>query len=234
MIRFSIITVLVGMCLSVGGCSPDVGSSDSDEKNSPLAQKAKLAADAGDLDGAAKFYRKALDGDPRMARVHLDLVLILHRMEGKKDYVGTIYHYRKYIELRPDTEKRKMIENRIRLASHAYAGRVLGSGRTGNQPMIKKLEEENVKLKGEMELLQRKNQILKDKIQQRRIVEEESPEPGSRSGKRSYKVQYGDTLESIAVFFYEDANRANDIYDRNKALIKDPKSLIAGQVFVIP
>jgi nucleoid-associated protein YgaU len=220
------------------GCSADVGERDDLDRMSPLAHKARLKVDAGDVDAAIALYKKALDDNSQLGRVHLDLALLLHVQDGKKDYAGTIYHYQKYLELRPESEKRKMIENRIRLASQEYAGKILGRTYSGNQPIITELEDENKKLKAELALSQEKSRLLKKKILQRNDMalasDKKVMNESDRAGKRTYTVQPGDTLEKIAVFFYNDAGKAADISGNNKALIKDPNRLIAGQVLVIP
>lgn len=235
------IVKLVLIVVMGAGCSGGVGHLDNAERKSLLAQKARLKVDAGDLEAGAELYKKALDEDPLLARLHLDLALVLHRMEEKNNYVGAIYHYQRYLELRPDSEKSKMIENRIRLASHAYAGKVLGSTHAGNQPIIIDLENQNRKLKEEIRLLEEKNGLLKKKILQRDSSEVEpvvlrggKDEKTMPAAERTYRVQPGDTMESIAVFFYEDAGKARNIYDANKSTVKDPNSLIEGQVLIIP
>ncbi len=223
------------------GCSADTGDQDDLDRMVPLAQKARLKVDAGDIEAAITLYKKALDDNAQLGRVHLDLALLLHAQDGKKDYAGTIYHYQKYLELRPESEKRRMIKNRIRLVSQEYAGKILGRTYSGNQPIITELEEENKKLKADLALSQERSRLLKKKILQRNelaLVSAVSGKKGrekfGRVGKRTYTVQPGDTLEKIAVFFYNDAGKATDISENNKALIKNPNRLIAGQVLVIP
>lgn len=225
------------------GCSGDIFRQDSKERMVPLAQKARIKVDAGDLEGAVDLYRKALDADPRLARIHLDLALLLHGMG--RDYVDTLYHYGRYLELQPETEKRKMIQDRMRQVSQTYAGIVLGSQTAGNQPIIRKLEKENSRLQEEVSLLREKNRLLKIKILQKQPAEtpvsyrQENAAGGTSStvavpGERRYKIQHGDTLESIAVFFYDDADRWQDILNANKSIITSPDKLIAGQELVIP
>ncbi|OVE75349.1 hypothetical protein BVX97_04930 [bacterium E08(2017)] len=233
------VSVLILM-LVVCGCAGGIGGSDEDERNVPLAAKARLAEEAGDFAEAVDLYRQALDKNHRLARLHLDLALVLHGMEGRKDYISIMYHYKKYLELRPETEKRKMIENRLRLASQAYAGMVLGHSNGGNTPIIKDLEDQVAKLKEENELLERKNAIFKRKLLQKSEgLEAPSRAPAPVLKKkpkaiRTYKVQHGDTLQSIAVFFYGDVDRADDIYESNKDKLRGPNELIEGQILDIP
>jgi len=108
----------------VAGCSRSVAWLDERDASESLMQKARRREKAGDVDSAIRVYRTLLDNNPKVARAHLDIALLLHDYEG--DYVGAIYHYKRYIELRPETDKKEMIENRIRLAGQLFAGSVFG------------------------------------------------------------------------------------------------------------
>ncbi|MDA0989501.1 MAG: tetratricopeptide repeat protein, partial [Verrucomicrobia bacterium] len=105
---------LFGLVLAMAGCSRGVAWLDQRDQDLPLMQRAAARAAEGDVESAIRLYTKALDQDPDSARAHLDMALLQH--DYKKDYVGAIYHYERYLELRPDTEKRSMIEERSRLA----------------------------------------------------------------------------------------------------------------------
>ncbi len=49
-----------------------------------------------------------------------------------------------------------------------------------------------------------------------------------------YTVQTGDSLSSIAAFFYRDATRWTDILEANRDVLEDPDRLEPGMVLVIP
>lgn len=56
----------------------------------------------------------------------------------------------------------------------------------------------------------------------------------NESGRTIYEVQSGDTLFSIAQYFYHDGNRFMEIYETNKNNIKNPDLIYMGQMLVIP
>lgn len=62
-----------------------------------------------DIDGAIKLFSRAVSKEPHMARPHLELGLLYDR--EKEAYVRAIYHYQRYLELRPDSEKRERVED---------------------------------------------------------------------------------------------------------------------------
>jgi len=47
-------------------------------------------------------------------------------------------------------------------------------------------------------------------------------------------VQPGDTLSSIAAFFYHDGSRWNDIFSANTFLVSSPDLIYQGMVLIIP
>ncbi len=51
---------------------------------------------------------------------------------------------------------------------------------------------------------------------------------------KTYEVQSGDTLSSIAKNQYGDANAYNRIFTANQPMLKDPDEIYPGQVLLIP
>ncbi len=56
----------------------------------------------------------------------------------------------------------------------------------------------------------------------------EEPQP------RKYVVVAGDTLSTIAKKFYGDADHWKEIFEANKAVIKDPNKIQVGLELIIP
>lgn len=55
-----------------------------------------------------------------------------------------------------------------------------------------------------------------------------------QTGGTQYLVQVGDTLQSIALAHYGDANKYVVIYEANRTTISNPDSVEAGQTLVLP
>ena len=127
----------------MNGCSRSVAVQDAQEENGPLMRRARARAQSGDVDSAIRLYKVALESNERMARAHLDLALLLN--DQKKDYVRAIYHYQRYLEVRPTAEKKEMIQDRIRLAGQQYAATIVRADRRGADKAA--LEKENADLK---------------------------------------------------------------------------------------
>lgn len=145
-----VMLLLAGLMLPVAGCHR-AGHLDEKERSNRILEKASEMVDLGDYEAAVSLFRKALDTYPAMARPHLDLALLLH--DRQKDYIRAIYHYMRYLELRPGTEKDDMIRARMKQAERAYvASRVTVHGADGASAM--QLLEDNGILRARLESLE--------------------------------------------------------------------------------
>ena len=236
LIRYRPITFLFALTALVlaAGCGSNVASLDDKEMDSPLIRGAVEQERTGNEDGAVKEYSRILDSNPLMARAHLNLAFLLDK--PNRDYVLAIYHYRRYLELRPRTEKKEMIENRIRMAKASFAA-TLTNQTPRTQDAVTSLEAESAALKLQV-------QTLQDELAKRNApasTGSESPAPSDtvapkpRAVKaRAYTVQPGDTLSRIATKVYDDPSRWKDIFDANRNVLKSRDDIKAGDVLTIP
>lgn len=97
--------------------------------------------------------------------------------------------------------------------------------RIGTELIIPEEKTAPKKTKGE-----RKAEITTPSLSQIVNVEEEK---AVDSGKR-HTVLQGDTLYTLAVKYYHDGTKWEKIFDANKKILKDRKSLKIGQALVIP
>lgn len=93
-----------------GGCSPDAFLV-SDEDRDRNFQRARDAERLGDYAAAAEHYERALDRNPRVAAVHLGYAT-LSEFQLRR-YADAVYHYQRYLRLRPDDPKADDIRRRI-------------------------------------------------------------------------------------------------------------------------
>src|SRR5438105_2022109 len=85
-------------------------------------QRGRKLYEQSDFQGAAEFYNKALVVNPDFAAAHLELGLVCDDKLG--DPIAAIYHYRRYLELRPDSEKRQLVEDFIERAKVSLAAKL--------------------------------------------------------------------------------------------------------------
>ena len=235
-LRILPLVLLLGGLLASGltGCSRDAGSLDRrDEEDSLVAaglEKEKLR----DIDGAIDLYEQALARNSDLARPHLQLGLLYDKY--RQDYVRAIYHYERYIEMRPKADKRDLIFDLIRQARISYAASLPDQPSRAIQ-LVAQLKKENEQLKDEMSRMSGDAAAVRDVLQQTSVPSSRStgPRPApAQSAVRSYVVKRGDSLSSIAQKMYGDAGQWRKIYEANRDKMPKPESLRLGLTLIIP
>ncbi|MFH0908596.1 MAG: LysM peptidoglycan-binding domain-containing protein [bacterium] len=225
------------------GCGGPAAKEQREERD-PTMKRAQARKQARDADGAIELFNKALEHHPGYARAHLELGLLYD--QDKEDFVRAIYHYQRYLELRPDAEKKDIVEDLVRHAKLSFAASL------PDQPS-EAVREINM-LKGELESL--KSQLGVQQAQRASVgvsgtTEGKKAEKGSaavtasatpqalqpapaQSAVDTYVVQAGDTLSRIAGKVYKDSSKWEVIFNANRATLPGPQSLKVGQTLVIP
>lgn len=226
------------------GCSRRVGLADGEEMTHPMMGKATALEQSGDLDGASRIYRVLLEKHPEMGRAHLGLALLLDRPNG--DSVRAIYHYQRYLEIRPETEKRDMIEGRIKAATASLV-RTVYATEASVPKRLAQLENENRELRvrcANLETRLKYSQLTLANMRSRQVklakTAERSLNQGGlsstdiRPAVRTVRVQGNDTLRRISMRVYGSQDRWQEIYEANRDILRRPEDVRTGQVLVIP
>lgn len=110
----------LGLMLALStACERSTPVSDTAAEQEVNYLRAKKLGDQQDFPAAAEFYKKTLSVNPDFARAHLELGLLSDEKLG--DPIAAIYHYRCYLELKPDSEKRQLVEDFIERAKLSLA-----------------------------------------------------------------------------------------------------------------
>lgn len=129
---------------TAGGCGRSIHALETTQQRERLLRRAEAKEREGDREGALALLNDALDRNPRLTSAHLKAALLYD--DYKKDYVRCVYHYQRYLELLPETEKRAMIEEAVRrarlLLAASYAGQPVGT-----DDRLETLQTENERLK---------------------------------------------------------------------------------------
>jgi tetratricopeptide (TPR) repeat protein len=232
------IAIVATVAALLTGCGNRAARMDRREESHPLLRRAQKAKNDNDIDRAVALYREALEKRPDLARAHLELGL-LYDDPWNDRYLRAIYHYERYLEMRPDTEKRAIVEGLILGARLAFAASL-------PQPPPGAVEE--------IAALRKELRILKDRLadcEQRVDGGFRPPAPAAEraddggptappapapaaAAMRTYAVQAGDTLSRIAVKMYNDSTKWRLILDANRDQMSRPEDLRVGQTLVIP
>jgi tetratricopeptide (TPR) repeat protein len=238
MVFRSIFLILV--TTTICGCGADISKTDKRELESKHAKDALESVQQGKTAEAIVLYEKELREQPDAARVHLELAMLLH--ESEKDYIGALYHYRKYLRLRPDTEKKQLIEKRMKAARQMIAAGVAGTedlveARTAD------LEAESLRLRKRIRQLEEslsKARAVARKGIAVRTASEDVPDVNAgaalthEGGLSRYTVQKGDSLSIIANKVYKDGSQWEQIYEANRRELENSNELKVGQILIIP
>ena len=173
-----------------------------------------------------------------MARPHLDLAMIFQQY--KINYIHAVYHYDRYLELRPDAEKAEFINEQKLKVAQALANTLIN-----NSPEVKAVVKErntliqqNNELKRQLAASQKKKTTPSPAVSAQTVTQtvpkSTTPAPVAGQKPKIYHVVAGDTLTKISTKFYGDPGKSDIIYDANKDMMKSPNDLKIGQTLVIP
>jgi len=230
------------LCLAVvvlSACKKDAESSDAREERDPLVKTGQGYMEQQLWSEAEQSFKEALDTDPMMARPHLDLALIYQQY--KPNYVHAIYHYDRYLEFRPYTEKAEFINEQKTKLQQAVANNIIKESPQVKQVLdeLNRLRKENASLKKQLA-----DAATGTKSAAATAAEQPSPAASSASGDNQpastaashqiYHVVAGDTLTKIATKYYGDSAKWDVIFEANKDTLPSPGDLRVGQTLVIP
>jgi LysM repeat protein len=225
---------------SLAGCFRGAASQDQWDERDPYLKRALAKKNLDDIDGAIDLLNKALERKPDLARAHLELGLLFDT--HKQDYIRAVYHYERYLELRPAAQKKKLIEDLIRQARLSFAAS-LPDQPPGAVEQIAMLKREIEALKSQFAAQRGAGGAVGGKpatnppaaVASASIPVLASPKPApAQPAVQTYVVQARDTLSSIAAKLYNDPGKWKTIYDANRNTLSSPQSVRSGQTLIIP
>lgn len=196
--------------------------------------KARKAADealrAKKYHAAAAALEGVLDGTATTAEVHYELGLLYE--DKLDDPVGALHHFGRYLAYDPKGSRagdarRLCAELEPRIVSGMAAG-----GRITQQEAVR-LKNENLALRKQVAELRDRAKAPEPAVPVKGKPVEARQRPVA-PGARTYTVQQGDTLASIARRFYKDTARWKDIQDANFYGLQGTANIKPGQVLMIP
>lgn len=130
-----IIFLVSALAVLLSGCDFARPKADNFDQ-SPEMQAAGAAERLGDFDKAINLYAEAAAANPKSALPYLQMALIFH--EKKKDYIGAVYNYQRYIALASASKDSKdsmtisVVSNRVRIAGQLLAAQYVSTVSAGN------------------------------------------------------------------------------------------------------
>jgi len=140
----TIVACVLGLC----GCFQSHSAVDEEKESHFLAGKAR--ANELDYQGALDCFEKAIEANPRSAPAHFEAGLLCEKY--KQDHAAAIYHFNRFLELRPDSGYAQVVKMHILACKQELARNVLLSPITQSlQKEFEQLSQENKTLREEVE-----------------------------------------------------------------------------------
>jgi len=237
---------MVWLAVCCCGCIP--GDAHVDEEKDPHFQRGRNLVNGQDFKGAVQEFEKALDSNPRSAAAHFELGWLYEEKVG--DFAAAIYHYQRYLELQPDSERSQAIDvpGRIRGCKQRLANTEFPLPNSQNlQREVDRLTAENMLLRQQLDVIRSQAAAHANIVPPRietvtvaptaavvaptsRVVQVQAPAAKPAEGHpRVHIVKGGETITSIAAQY---GVKASAIEAANPQA--DPRRLRVGQSLNLP
>ena len=245
---------LICLCLAIAGSLTLSGCGSSaitgaNEEKEPQFLIGRSRVNAMDYQGAIEAFEQALNANPRSGAAHLELGWLF--AEKELDPAAAIYHYEKYLRLRPGADNAETIRQHIfRLKQELAKGVLPIPPSTEVQRQMEQLAEDNRQLRDQLTRLQAA--ASQSSSNNRTVMPSLSAAGGARAdfnaptrpsggttaalrtervavSTRSHKVQAGETPAAIARRYNV---KVDTLLTANPGL--NPKRMQVGQSLVIP
>ena len=170
---------------------------------------------------------------------HLESGRLLLSLESRKDPISSIYHFRRFLLLKPESREASKVKQLIVTAEREIIRDLPGKPYEDYLEIIS-LQEENAKLKRQVDdykarlgaPLQEEGQVPREALP---VQVPPRPLPPPQPAQiRSYVVQAGDSLYAISRKFYGDSSHIDRIFQANRDSLPSKNSLKVGKPSAFP
>lgn len=219
----AIASLLSGLMMVTGGCDRMMTP-----RTAQTVKDADSKAAEGDYLRAINLYESALDDSPRCADIHYKLALLYD--DKMNDPLNALHHYKRYLTLNPTGPHAGEVKNFMKRDEVTLATTLSGDAIVTRKEAAR-LKNENLTLRKELEERVVKAKVAMERPDAHNSIPAEGPK---KAGNRTYVVQDGDTLYSIARKFYDSPSRWKQIREANKGKLAGGAKLKPGETLTIP
>jgi len=228
--------ILLLLAICGNGCIPS--DSHVDEEKDPHFQRGRNLASSQDFKGAVGEFEKALETNPRSGAAHFELGWLYDTQIN--DSAAAIYHYERYLQLQPNSQRAQSIDvrERIRGCKRELAKTEFPLPNNQNlQREVDKLTAENLALRQQLEALRAQQRAAASNVPQSGVTASShspgtapvSPLAPAPARSRVHIVKEWETISSIAS---QHGVKTSAVLAANPGV--DPRRLRVGQALNLP
>lgn len=236
---------MLALCI-LPGCGPKREYLASEKDDAHFQRGQKLFREGRSEEAMLAFY-KVIEGHADAPESHLEVGRIY--LENLNDPISAIYHFKKFLEVKPNAEESPMVRQMIETAKKAFAKTLPGGSyqvggleRLDFMDLLKQIRAENTALKNELAKYKVRSGKLEAGLPQTPDLNKQSkvsfiPEPQNKNllkHARFYTVEPGDTLSQISSKVYGASSYWEKIFGANRDKLDSPHGLKVGQVLKVP
>jgi LysM repeat protein len=162
--------------LTLAGCnqaSADKDPAQTDSDSNPNYKQAQQDLDSNNPQGAAADYEAALAANSKLAGAHYELGVIYGSQLN--DPISSIYHFKRFLELSPSTDKKEQVQTLIDKEGQDYAASLPNAKPQITPDDMNKLTTENAALKKQVADANTTIAQLQDKLKQQQAAAAAAP-----------------------------------------------------------
>lgn len=242
---------MVAAILLLASCRDRQGMQIASEVDEPHYRRGVQMLRSGQDQVALEAFLKVIEkrnGDAPES--HLDVGKIY--LDHIHDPIAAIYHFRKYLELRPSSPQSPVVRELIDTAKKEFARTLPGQPlddhyeRVDLLDLVERLQNENESMKAELDAIRAQPLLTEGQSSPTTAVRSDirtspapsaitrtTPQPISGANRR-HVVTRGETLYSISKRYYGSGNRWREIYLANRSVMTSETDLKVGTRLVIP
>lgn len=225
MLQAGILALLAVLCIALAaGCGRV--SAERREARDRYLRRAEAAKQAQEIDAAIALCEKALERRPRLALAHRELGLMLDNY--RQDYVAALYHYRRYLQLRPDSPHRADVEALIQRCRLSFAAQIAETPAEVKRDL--QARDERIRT------LELETAALREKAGVVPAPESAPVVPAAVpvAPAQIHVVAAGENLGTISSRYYGTPAKWKNIFNANRDKVPDANNLRVGTRLVIP
>ena len=218
----------------LAGCG-QADPKESEEVN-PKYQRGRDLLRQGLEEEAMEQFLQVLDESTEAPQTHLELGRLFLQVDGRKDPVQAVFHFRSFLRYQPDAREADNVAQLIATAEKQFMAGLPGKP-FGDQLDALHLRERNQALERELASLKARLALHEPAVESEidtNTNQASASSPRVAPKQATYVVKQGDSLFGISLQMYGAAGYVDEIYEANRDTMTSKDRLRVGQKLTLP